>query len=42
VTQLPVDSAGRVELAALQPGAETALVSVQSANQEIATRQPIA
>jgi cysteine desulfurase len=42
MTQLPVDSAGRVALEALQPGPETALVSVQSANQEIATRQPIA
>ena len=41
LTQLPVDSAGRVASAALQPGRATALVSVQSANQEIATRQPI-
>jgi cysteine desulfurase len=40
--QLPVDTVGRVELQAWQPGAKTALVSVQSANQEIATRQPIA
>lgn len=42
MTQLAVDSAGRVVLEALQPGPATGLVSIQSANQEIATRQPIA
>jgi cysteine desulfurase len=42
LTPLPVDETGRVVLAALRPGAQTALVSVQSANQEIATRQHIA
>ncbi len=42
LTRLPVDAAGRVMIAALQPGEQTALVSVQSANQEIGTRQPLA
>jgi cysteine desulfurase len=42
LTTLPVDAAGRLELDALQPGPQTALVSVQSANQEIATRQRVA
>lgn len=41
VTRLPVDAAGRVDPAALRPGAQTALVSIQSANQEIGTVQPI-
>jgi cysteine desulfurase len=41
VTRLPVDALGRVELAALTPGPATALVSVQSANQEIGTTQPV-
>jgi cysteine desulfurase len=42
LTRLPVEETGRVVMAALKPGAETALVSVQSANQEIGTRQPVA
>jgi cysteine desulfurase len=42
VTRLPVEETGRVVLAALEPGPQTALVSVQSANQEIGTRQPVA
>jgi cysteine desulfurase len=41
-TLLPVDATGRVVMSALQPGPDTALVSVQSANQEIGTRQAVA
>ncbi len=42
LTRLPVDRVGRVDMAALEPRPETALVSVQSANQEIGTLQPVA
>ncbi|HEX4429443.1 MAG TPA: cysteine desulfurase family protein [Frankiaceae bacterium] len=42
LTRLPVEESGRVVLSDLEPGPATALVSVQSANQEIGTRQPIA
>jgi cysteine desulfurase len=41
LTRLPVDETGHVAMAALAPGEQTALVSVQSANQEIGTRQRI-
>lgn len=42
LTRLPVDGGGHVVMAALEPGERTALVSVQSANQEIGTRQHVA
>jgi cysteine desulfurase len=42
VTTLPVDSVGRVAPEHLKPRQDTALVSVQSANQEIGTLQRIA
>jgi cysteine desulfurase len=42
LSRLPVTPTGRVMLDALAPGPETVLVSVQSANQEIGTRQPVA
>ena len=41
VTKLPVDSTGRISLADVTPTRATALVSIQSANQEIGTTQPI-
>ncbi len=42
VTRLAVDGAGRVPLVAFPPAPQTALVSIQSANQEIGTIQPVA
>ena len=42
VATLPVDDVGRVAPEALSPGPRTALVSIQSANQEIGTTQRIA
>jgi cysteine desulfurase len=42
VTVLPVDTAGHVAPESLRPSADTALVSIQSANQEIGTTQLIA
>ncbi len=42
VTTLAVEPTGRVQLDALQPAQQTALVSIQSGNQEIGTVQPVA
>lgn len=42
VSLLPVDPVGRVVLRELHPGPQTALVCVQSGNQEIGTTQPVA
>jgi cysteine desulfurase len=41
LTRLPVTETGRLVMADLRPGSDTALVSVQSANQEIGTRQAV-
>ena len=41
VTRLAVDPNGRIPPDALQPDPQTALVSIQSANQEIGTIQPV-
>ena len=41
VTRIPVDSRGRIRLADVIPTHTTGLVSIQSANQEIGTTQPI-